>query len=208
MNYFKMFKEIGIIANESNLFDMCYFDIDNNYQKTSNDLFEFIEELYTVNGLKIDLSAFIVELTNLYKEVGFNLGCLFIEKYFNKEFSLNFSDINKLEVKNILDLNGYIDIIFSQIWDIRIKPDIPNLFPGLQNKISLLKHDFIVGTSVPDAVINFVLNSDELSKLLYFIIKSGFKCGLFLWIAYNTLHMHLSGEGGNYLSIDLPSHLI
>jgi hypothetical protein len=137
-----------------------------------------------------------------------NPGCLFIEKYFNKEFSLNFSDTNKLEVKNILNLNGYIDIIFIRMWDMRIKPDFKNLFPCLQNKISLLKRDFIVESGVPEEEINFVLNSDELSKLSYFIIKIGFKCGLFLWIAYNTLHMQLSEEGGNYLSVDLPSHLI
>jgi hypothetical protein len=74
----------------------------------------------------------------------------------------------------------------------------------LQNKINLLKRDFIVDSGVPEEAINFVLNSAELSKLGYFLIKTGFKCGFFLCLAYNTLHMQLSEESENYLPGDWP----
>ena len=91
-----MFKDVGIIDNEINLFSMASFDIDNNCQKSSDSLFEVIEELYTDNDFKTDLSGFISELKKSYIEVGFNLGCLFIESHFTKEFRLNLIDNNKL----------------------------------------------------------------------------------------------------------------
>jgi hypothetical protein len=203
-----MFKDVGIIDNDINLFSMASFDIDNNCQKSSDALFEVIDEVYTENDFKTDLSGFILELKNLYKEVGVNLGCLFIERHFNKEFSLNFCDTNKLEMKKILNLNGYIDIIFNQMWDIRIKPDLENIFSGMQNTISIMKRELILESGVPGEAINFVLNSAEIRKLSYFLIKTGFKCGFFLCLAYNTLHMQLSEEVGNYLPGDWPIHLI
>jgi len=75
-------------------------------------------------------------------------------------------------------------------------------------KINLLKRDLILDSGVPEEAINFVLNSAELRKLSYFLIKTGFKYGFFLCLAYNTLHMQLSEEAGNYLPGDWPIHLI
>jgi hypothetical protein len=72
----------------------------------------------------------------------------------------------------------------------------------------LLKRDLILDSGVPEEAINFVLNSAEFRELSYFLIKTGFKCGLFLCLAYNTLHMKLSEEAGNYLPGDWPIHLI
>jgi hypothetical protein len=110
MNYLKMFKDVGIIANDSNFFNMCCFDSDNNCQKYSDSLFEVIDEVYTYKDFKTDLTGFIVKLKNLYNEVGFNLGCFFVERNHKKEFLLN-CHTNKLEMKKILNINGYLDDI-------------------------------------------------------------------------------------------------
>ena len=111
-------------------------------------------------------------------------------------------------MQKIFNLNGYIENIFNRMFDIKIKTEQENVFPGLKNKINLLKRDFIVYSRVSEEAINFVLNSDELRKLGYFLIKTGFKCGFLLCFAYNTLHMQLSKEVGNYLSRDCTIHLI
>jgi hypothetical protein len=132
-------------------------------------------------------------LKDLYKEVGFNLGCFFIESNHKKEFSLN-CDNNKLEMKKILNINDYLDAIFNRMWDIRLKNDFENLFTDMQNKISIMKREFILESGVKEEAINFVLNSAELSKLSYILIKSGFKCGVFICFAYNILHMQVSEE--------------
>ena len=150
---------------------------------------------------------FFLELKNLYKEVGVNLGCLFIERHFTKEFILNLCDTNKLEMKKIFNLDGYIDVIFNRMWDIRINTDLEKILPGMQNTISNIKRELITESGVPEEAINFVLNSAELRKLSYFLIKTGFKFGFFLCFAYNTLHMQLSEEVGNYLPGDWPIHL-
>jgi hypothetical protein len=171
-------------------------------------LFGMIEQVYTDNDFKTDLFGFIIDLKDIYKEAGVNMGCFFIERHFKKEFRLNFCDINKLEMRKILNLNGYIDIIFNRMGDILIKPDMENLFSGLQIKISSLKRDLIVESVVPEEAINFVLNSSEFRELSYFLIKTGFKCGLFFYLAYNTLYVQLSEELGNYLPGDWPNHLI
>ena len=89
----------------------------------------------------------------------------------------------------------------------QIKPELENVFSGLQNKINLLKRDFIVDSGVSEEAINFVLNSAELRKLGYFLIKTGFKCGFLLCFTYNSLHIKLSEEVGNYLSRDCKIHL-
>jgi hypothetical protein len=203
-----MFKDIGIIDNDANFINMASFDIDNNCQKSIEALFGMIEQVYTDNDFKTDLFDFIIDFKDIYKEAGVNLGCFFIERHFNKEFRLNFCDTKKLEMRNILNLNGYIDIIFNRMIDILIKSDIENLFSGLQIKISGLKRDLIVEFGVPEAAINFVLNSAEFRELIYFLIKTGFKYGFFFCLAYNTLHMQLSEEVGNYLPGDWPIHLI
>ena len=194
MTYFKMFKDVGIIDNDDNLFSMAYFDIDNNCQKASDALFEVIEQVYTDNDFNTDLSGFILELKNLYKEVGVNMGCLFTEMYFTKEFKLNFSVNNKLEMEKIFNLNGYIENIFYRMWNIKIRPVLDDFFSDLQNKILLLKRELIVDSGVPGEAINFVLNSAELREMSYFLIKTGFKYGFFWCLAYNTLHMQLSEE--------------
>jgi hypothetical protein len=80
------------------------------------------------------------------------------------------------------------------MWNIKIRPVLDDFFSDLQNKILLLKRELIVDSGVPGEAINFVLNSSELRKLRYFLIKTGFKCGFFLCLAYNTLHMQLSEE--------------
>jgi hypothetical protein len=206
MSYYKMFKDIGILDNEDNLPNMASFDIDNNCQKSSDELFILIEGIYTDNDFLTDLFGFIVELKILYKEAGVNLGCLFIERNFKKEFKLNLCDDNKLEMQKIFNLNGYIENIFYRMLDIKIKPELENFFPGLKNKINLLKRDYILDSRVPEEAINFVLNSAELRKLSYCLIKTGFKCGFFLCFAYNTLHMQLSEEVGNYLPGDWQIH--
>jgi hypothetical protein len=149
-------QKFGDSQSNPNLFSMASFDIDNNCQKSSDSLFEVIEELYTDNDFKTDLSGFISELKKSY-------------------------------------------IIFNHMWDIRIKPDLENIYSGMQNKISIMKRELIVESGVPEGAINFVLKSAELRKLSYFLIKIGFKCGFFLCLAYNTLHMQLSEEVGNYL---------
>jgi hypothetical protein len=94
------------------------------------------------------------------------------------------------------------------MWDIRQKPDFENIFPGMQNTISIMKREFIQNSGVPDEALNFVLNSAELRRLSHFLIKTGFKCGFFLCFAYNTLNMKLSEEVGNYLPGDWPVHLL
>jgi hypothetical protein len=208
MNYFKMFKDAGIIDNDANFIKQSYFDIDKNCQKSLEALFGLIEDVYTFNDFTIDLYDFSIELKNLYTEVGVNLGCLFIERHFNKEFLLNFCDNNKLEMKKILNLNGYLDIIFKLMGDIMIKSDIENLFPRLQNEISLLQHDLILENGVTKAAINFVLNSAEFGELSYFLIQTGFKCGFFWCLAYNSLYMQLSEEVENYIPVDLQMQLI
>jgi hypothetical protein len=77
-----------------------------------------------------------------------------------------------------------------------------------KNTISIMKRELIVESGVPEEAINFVLNSAELRKLSYSLIKTGFKCGFFICFAYNTLHMQLTEEVGNYLPGDWPIHLI
>ena len=144
---------------------------------------------------------------NLYTEVGVNLGRLFIEKHYNKECRLNFCDTNKLEMEKILYLNGYLDIIFNRMGDILINPDFENLFSGLQNQISLLQHELVVESGVPETAINFVLNSAEFKELSYFLIKTGFKCAFFCCRSFNTLYMQLSEEVGKYLLGDWPIQL-
>ena len=80
-----------------------------------------------------------------------------------------------------------------------IKTDIENLFSGLKNKISLLQHELVVEYGVPEGAINFVLNSDEFMKLSYFLIKTGFKSGLFRCLASNIFYMQFPEKAGNYL---------
>ena len=207
MNYCKIFRDVGIMDNDANFINQSYLDIDKNCQKSLEALFEVIEDVYTFNDFKTDLIDFIIELKDLYTEVGVNMGCLFIEKHFNKEFRLNFYDTNKLEMEKVLYLNGYLDIIFSRMGDILINPDFKNLFPGLQNQISLLQHELVVESGVPETAINFVLNSDEFMELSYFLIKTGFKCGYFWCLAYNSVYMQLSEEVGKYLPLYLPMQL-
>jgi hypothetical protein len=101
-----MFRHVGIMDNDLNFFNHCYFDIDNNCRKSSEALFEMIDDVYMANDFKDDLSDFIMDLKNLYKEVGFNLGCLFIERHFNKEIPLTFCDTDKLEMRKFLNLDG------------------------------------------------------------------------------------------------------
>jgi hypothetical protein len=189
-----MFKDVGVIDNDDNLFSMAYFDSDNNCQRASDTLFEVIEYVYIDNDFKTDLSGFIIDLIDIYKEVGFNLGCLFIEIYFTKEFKLNLCVNNKLEMKKIFNLNGYIENVFYRMWDIKIRPVLDDLFSDMQNIILFLKREFIVEAGVPEEAINFVLKSAELRKLSYFLIKTYFKCGFFWRLAFNTLHMQLSEE--------------
>jgi hypothetical protein len=133
---------------------------------------------------------------------------LFIERHFNKEIPLTFCDTDKLEMRKFLNLDGYLDNIFSRIGDILIKPDIEDLFSGMRNKISLLQYDLVVKYSVPEAAINVVLNSDEFRELSYFLIKTGFKYGVFLCLAFNILFNRFSVEAGNYLPGDRPIRLI
>jgi hypothetical protein len=180
MNYLKMFKDVGIIDNDPNFFTRFPFDIENNCRKSNEALSGVIYAVYNNSDFYTDLSGFIMELKNLYKEVGFNLGCLFIERYFNEEIHLNFCGSNKTDMNMILSVNVYIDMIFNRNVDKMIKTDIENIFSGMQDKISLLKHDFNVESGVPETAINFVLNSAELKMLSYFLIKTGFKFGFFL----------------------------
>ena len=208
MNYCKMFRDVGIMDNDGNFINQGYLDIDKNCQKSLEALFGAIEEVYAFNDFTTDLFDFCIELNNLYTEVGVNMGCLFIERHYNKEIRLNFCDTDKLEKKMILDLNCYLDIISTRIVDIMIKTDIENLFSGLQNQISLLHHELVVEYGVPDEAINFVLNSDEYMELSYFLIKTGFKYGVFLCFAYNILFNRFSVESGNYLPGDRPIRLI
>jgi hypothetical protein len=198
-----MFKDVGIIDNDPDFLKMSSFDNDNNCQKASDSLFNLIDE-YTDNAFKPDLIDFIFELKNFYIEVGFNLGKLFIDRHFNKEFSINFCDKNKIEMKKILNLNAYLDAIFNRMWDIREKNDFENLFSDMENKISFMKRELIHESVLTEEAINIVINSDELSKLSYFLIKTGFKCGVFIYFAYKTLHLQLSEEPGNYLPGDWP----
>ena len=202
-----MFKDVGIIANDSNFFNMCSFDSDNNCQKYSEFLFEVVDKVYIDNDIKTALSGFIMELKDFYNVVGFNLGCFFIERNHKKEFCLN-CHTNKLERKNILNINGYLDAIFKRMWDIRLKIDFENLFSDMQNRISIMKREFILKTCVTEEAINFVLNSAELSKLRYFLIKTGFKFGVFICFPYKTFHMQLSEEIGNYIPVDWPVHVL
>ena len=203
-----MFRHVGIMDNDLNFFNHCYFDIDNNCRKSSEALFEMIDDVYMANYFKDDLSDFIMDLKNLYKEVGFNLGCLFIERHFNKEIPLTFCDTDKLEMRKFLNLDGYLDNIFNHIGDILIKPDIEDLFSGMRNKISLLQYDLVVKYSVPEAAINFVLNSVEFRESSYFLTKTGFKYGVFLCLAFNIFFNRFSVEAGNYLPGDRPIRLI
>jgi hypothetical protein len=203
-----MLRDVGIMDNDGNFINQGYLDIDKNCQKSLWALFGAIEEVYAFNDFTTDLYDLIIELKNLYTEVGVNMGCLFIERHYNKEIRLNFCDTDKLEKKMILDLNCYLDIISTRIVDIMIKTDIENLFSGLQNQISLLHHELVVEYVVPDEAINFVLNSDEYMELSYFLIKTGFKCGFFWCFAFNTLHKQLSKEVGNYLPVDWSIQLI
>ena len=204
MNYIKMFRVVGIMDNDHNFLNHCSFDIEHNCRKSSEALFGMIDEVYTDNDFKTDLSCFFLELKNFYKELGVNLGCLFTERYFTKEFKLNLCDNKKLEMKTIFNLNGYMESIFHRIWDIKLD----DLFSDLQNKILILKRKFIVDSRVPEAAINFVLKSDELRQLSYFLIKTGFKYGFFWCLALNTLYVQLSEEVGNYLPVDWPIQLI
>lgn len=199
MNYCKMFRDVGIMDNDANFINQSFLDIDKNCQKSLWALFRVIEEVYTFNDFTTDLYDFSIELKNLYTGVGVNLGCLFMERHFSKEFRINFCDTDKLEKKIILNLNLYLDIIFNRMGEIMIKTNIENLFPGLQNKISLLQNYFVVELGVPESAINFVLNSDEFRELSYFSIKTGFKCGLFWCFAFKYPLMQLSKEVGNYL---------
>ena len=206
MSYYKMFKEIGIIGDDDNLPNMTSFDIGNNCQKSSDDLFVLIENVYADIDFLNDLSRFIVELKVLYKEAGVNLGCLFIERHLKKVFKLNLCDDKKLEMQKVFNLNGYIENIFNRMLDIKIKTELENVFPGLKDKINFLKRDFIVDSRVSEEAINFVLKSDELRKLGYFLIKTGFKCGFFFCLSFNIQHMQLPGELGNFLPGGLPIH--
>jgi hypothetical protein len=191
-----MFKDVGFIANDSNFFYKFCFDTDNNCKKYSEALFEVVDQVYIDNDIKTALSHFIMELKDLYNDVGFNLGCFFIERNHKKEFCLN-CHTNKLEMKDILNINGYLDSIFNRMWDIRLKIDFESLFSDMQYKISIMKREFILKYCVTEEAINFVLNSAELKKLSYFFIKTGFKYGFFFYFSFNTLHMQLSGEVGN-----------
>jgi hypothetical protein len=134
MNYIEMFRDIGIMDNDANFINQSYLDIDKNCQKSLWALFGVIEKVYTFNDFTTDLYDFIIELKNLYTEVGVNMGCLFMERHFNKEIRINFCDTNKLEKRMILDINCYLDIISTRIVDIMIKTDIENLFSNLQKK--------------------------------------------------------------------------
>jgi hypothetical protein len=203
-----MFRDVGIMDNDGNFINQGYLDIDKNCQKSLEALFGAIEEVYAFNDFTTDLYDLIIELKNLYTEVGVNMGCLFIERHYNKEIRLNFCDTDKLEKKMILDLNCYLDIISTRIVDIMIKTDIENLFSGLQNQISLLHQELVVEYVVPDEAINFVLNSDEYMELSYFLIKTGFKCGLFWGLAFKTINKQLFKDVGNYLPVNCQIQLI
>ncbi|MGD2090609.1 MAG: hypothetical protein PVH61_30835 [Candidatus Aminicenantes bacterium] len=207
MNYLKMFKDVGIIANDSNFFKIIPFDSDNNCQKYSESLFEVVEKVYIDNDIKTALSGFIMELKDFYNEVGFNLGCFFIERNHKKKLCLN-CDTNKIEMKEILNINGYLDSIFNRMWDIRLKIDFESLFSDNKNRISIMKQEFILKYCVTEEAINFVLNSAELSKLSYFLIKTGFKCGVFICFSLKNFNMHLSEDIGNYIPVDWPVHVL
>jgi hypothetical protein len=202
-----MFQDVGIIKNNSDFFNICSFDNDNNCPKYSEALLEAVDQVYTDNDIKTSLSHFFWELKDLYKEVGFNLGCFFIERNHKKGFSLN-CDTNKFEMKNLFKINVYLDAIFNRMWDIRLKNDFGNLFTDMQNRISIMKQEFILKSVLTEEAINFVLNSNELSKLSYFLIKTGFKSGVFICFAFKTLNMQLSDEVGNYLPGDWEVHLL
>ena len=208
MNYCEMFRDVGIMDNDGNFINQGYLDIDHNCKKSLEALFGVIDEVYAFNDFTTDLFDFCIELKNLYTEVGVNMGCFFIERHYNKEIRLNFCDIDKLEKKMILNISCYLDIISTRIVDIMIKPDIEYLFSGLQNKISLLQQEFVLEYGVPDEAINFVLNSDEYMELSYFLIKTGFKCGFFWCLSFNTIHKQLSKEVLNYLPGYWPAHMI
>ena len=207
MNYCEMFKDVGIMENELNFFKDCYFDIDNNCRKSSEALFEMIDEVYMANDFTNDLSDFIMDLKHLYKEVGVNLGCFFIERHFNKEIPLTFCDTDRLEMRKFLNLDGYLDNTFNRLGDILVKPDIEDLFSGMRNKISRLQYDLVVKYSVPESAINFVIKSAELRELKYFLIKKGFKYGVFLCLAFNTLKQ-LSEESGRKLTSGRLPHKV
>jgi hypothetical protein len=207
MNYFKIFRDVGIMENELNFFKHCYFDIEQNCRKSSETLFEMIDAVYMTNDFKNDLSDFIMDLKSLYTEVGVKLGCLVIDRHFAKEIHLTFCDTDKREMRKFLSLDGYLDNIFNRLGDILVKPDIEDLFSGMRKKISLLQYDLVVKYSVPEAAINYVLNSAEFKKLRYFLIKTGFKYGVFLCIAINTLKQ-LSEESGKKLSSGRLPHKV
>jgi hypothetical protein len=57
MNYLKMFKDVGIIDNDSNFFNMCSFDSDNNCQKYSESLCEVVAKVYIDNDINTALSG-------------------------------------------------------------------------------------------------------------------------------------------------------
>jgi hypothetical protein len=203
-----MFQNIGIIDNDPDFFNICSFDSDNNCKNYNDALFEAVDRVIIDNKIKAVLSYFIMELKDLYTEVGFNLGCFFIERHLNKEFNINSCDKNKIEMKKILNLNVYLDAIFNRMWDIRLKNDFENIFSDMENKISFMKRELIHESVLTEEATNIVINSDELSKLSYFLIKTGFKCGVFIYFAYKTLHLQLSEEPGNYLPGDWPEHVM
>jgi hypothetical protein len=208
MNYLKMFRDVGIMDYDPNFFSHCYFDIEHNCRNSSEALFKMIDEVYTDEDVKNDLSGFIWELKKLYKEVGINLGCLFMDRHSNKEIRLIFFDTDKLEMRKFSILNGYLDNLFDRIVDIPVKPDIENLFSGLRNRIALLQHDLVLKNSVPGSAINFALNSDEFREHSYFLIKTGFKYGFFWYFAFKVFCNELSDALRKYLPGDWQKQLI
>jgi hypothetical protein len=197
-----MFKDVGIIDNNPDFLKMSSFDNDNNCQKASDAVFEVIEEVYPDADFKNDLYGFILKLKNLYIEFGVNLGCFFIENHFTKEFSQNFCDTDKLDIKNIIILNVYIENIFYRMLDIIIGTELDDLLSDLENKILIVKRELIMESVLQEEAVNFILNSNELSKLRFFLLKTCFKWGVFICFAYKILHMHLSEEVGNSLPGD------
>ena len=74
MNYYKMFRDVGVMDNDGNFINQGYLDIDKNCQKSLWALFGIIEKVYTFNDFTTDLYDFSIELKNLYTEVGINMG--------------------------------------------------------------------------------------------------------------------------------------
>ena len=192
MNYFQKFKDIGVIDKAINSIRTDSFETDNNCEKSMDAVFGLIDRMYMDNVVKGDLKGFIMDLRDIYKEVGVNLGSFFYDRHFKKKFRPNSFDTDNIEMKMILDFDFYIDIVFGLIGEILLEPGNEHLVEGLYLKIYGLKRDLIMRSGVPEGAINFVLNSTEVDKLIYFTIKTGFKCGFLLCLFFNPFRCQLN----------------